>query len=239
VEKYKARLVKKGYSQVKGIDFGEIFSPVAKLTSIRFILFIAAAFDLEVEQMDVKTTFLHGDLEEEIYMKQPEEFVVKGKKELVCKLKNSLYGLKQSPRMWYQKFDTYILGLGFVRSRADHCVYSKQVCNHFIYVVLYVDEMLLVGNNMYVIKKVKSQLSSKFDMKDLGAANFIMGMEIKRDHANMKLWLNQRKYVETILQRFNMHGSKPIKVPIPIGVKLSADQCPKTHEQSVGLVVVF
>jgi hypothetical protein len=231
VEKYKARLVEKGYSQVEGIDFGEIFSPVAKLTSIRFLLSIAAAFDLEVEQMDVKTTFLHGDLEEEIYMKQPEGFVVKGKKELVCKLKKSLYGLKQSPRMWYQKFDTYILGLGFVRSRVDHCVYSKQVGNHFIYVVLYVDDMLLVGNNMDVIKEVKSQLSSKFDMKDLGAANFILGMEIKRDRANRKLWLNQRKYVEMILQRFNMHGSKPVKVPIPIGVKLSTDQCPKTQEE--------
>jgi hypothetical protein len=181
--------------------------------------------------MDVKTTFLHGDLEEEIYMKQPEGFVVTRKKELVCKLKKSLYGLNQSPRMWYQKFDTYILGLRFVRSSADHCVYSKQVGNHFIYVVLYVDDMLLVGNNMDVIKEVKSQLSSKFDMKDLGVANFILGMEIKRDRANKKLWLNQRKYVETILQRFNMHGSKPIKVPIPIGVKLSADQCPKTQEE--------
>ena len=111
VEKYKARLVAKGYSQVEGIDFGEIFSPVAKLTSIsRFLLSIDVAFDLEVEQMDVKTTFLHGYLEEEIYMKQPEGFVVKGKKELVCKLKKSLYGLKQSPRMWCKKFDTYIIG---------------------------------------------------------------------------------------------------------------------------------
>jgi hypothetical protein len=164
-------------------------------------------------------------------MKQPEGFVVKGKKELVCKLNNSLYGLKQSPRMWYQKFDTYILGLGFVRSRADHCVYSNQVGNKFIYVVLYVDDMLLVGNNMDVIKEVKSQLSSKFDMKDLSAASFIMGMEIKRDRANKKLWLNKRKYVETILQRFNMHGSKLVKVPIPIGVKLSTDQCPKTQEE--------
>jgi hypothetical protein len=125
VEKYKARLVEKGYSQVEGIDFGEIFSLVAKLTSIRFLLSIVVAFDLEVEHMGVKTTFLHGDLEEEIYMKQPEGFVVKGKKEMVCKIKKSLYGLKQSPRMWYQKFDTYILGLGFVRSMVDHYVYSK------------------------------------------------------------------------------------------------------------------
>jgi hypothetical protein len=199
VEKYKAWLVEKGYSHVEGIDFGDIFSPVANLTYIRFILSIYASFDLEVEQMDVKTTFLDGDLEEEIYMKQPEGFVVKGKKELVCKLKKSLYGLKQSPRMWYQKFDTYILGLGFVRSKDDHCVYSKQVGNHFIYVVLYVDDMLLVGNNMDVMKEVKSQLSSKFDMKDLSVANFILEMEIKRDRAKRKLWLNQRKYVEMIL----------------------------------------
>jgi hypothetical protein len=112
VEKFKARLVVKGYSQVEGVDFGEIFSPVAKLTSIRVLMSLAATFDLEIEHMDVKTMFLHGDLEEEIYMKQPEGFVVKGKKYLVCKLKRSLYGLKQSPRMWYQNFDTYILSLG-------------------------------------------------------------------------------------------------------------------------------
>ena len=123
VEKYKAQLVAKGYSQVEGIDFDEIFSPVAKMTSIRFLLSLATTFDLEVEQMDVKTTFLHGDLNEEIYMKQPKGFLVKGKKELVYKLKKSLYDLKQSPRMWYQKFNTYIQGLGFVRSNVDHCVY--------------------------------------------------------------------------------------------------------------------
>ena len=114
---------------------------------------------------------------------------MKGKKELVGKLKKSLYGLKKSPRMWYQKFETYILGLGFVR-RVDHYVYSKQVGNHFIYVVLYVDDMLLVGNNIDVIKEVKSQLSSKFDMKDLNVSNFIPGIEIERDCANKKLWLN-------------------------------------------------
>jgi hypothetical protein len=115
---------------------------------------------------------------------------VKGKKELVCKLNKSLYGLKQSPRMWYQNFDTYILGLGFVRSRDDQYVYSKEVGNHFIYVVLYVDDMFLVVNNMDVIKEVKSQLSSKFDMKDLNVSNFIPGIEIERDCANKKLWLN-------------------------------------------------
>jgi len=231
VEKYKARLVAKGYSQVPGIDFGDIFSPVAKVTSIRLLLSVAAAFDFEIEQMDVKTTFLHGDLEEEIYMKQPEGFMVKGKKELVCRLKKSLYGLKQSPRMWYQKFDTYIRGLGFTRSKEDHCVYFKLIGDRVIYLVLYVDDMLLIGNDKEIIQDLKTQLFSKFDMKDLGAANYILGMEIKRDRANRKLWLNQRKYVETILQRFNMQDSKPVNVPIPVGVKLSAEQCPKTEEE--------
>ena len=108
VEKYKARLVVKGYSQVEGIDFGEIFSTVAKLTSIRVILYLTTTFDLEVEKMNVKTMFLHGDLDEEIYMKQLGGFVVKGNKELIYKLKQALYGLKLSPKMWYQKFDTYI-----------------------------------------------------------------------------------------------------------------------------------
>ena len=137
-------------------------------------------------------------------------------------------GLKKSPRMWYQNFDTYIIGLGFVRSKVDHCVYSKQVGDHFINIVLYVDDMLLIGNNKDFIKEVKSQLSSKFDMKDLGAANFILGMEIRRDHANKIISLNQRKYVEMVLQRFNMHESKSVKVPILVGVKLSIEQCTKT-----------
>jgi hypothetical protein len=137
--------------------------------------------------MDVKTTFLYGDLEEEIFMKQPEGYAVKGKKELVCKLKKSLYGLKQSPRMWYQKFDTYMLGLGFTRSKEDHCVYSKLIGDHLIYLFLYVDDMLLIGNNKEIIQDVKTQLSSKFNMKDLGASNFILGMEIKRDQKRRKL----------------------------------------------------
>eukprot|EP00253_Pinus_taeda_P029027 PITA_29027 len=156
VEKYKALLVAKGYSQVPRIDFGDIFSPVTKVTSIRLRLSLAASFDFGVEQMDGKKTFLHGDLEEEIYMKQLEGFVVKGKKELACKLNKSLYGLKQSPRMWYQKFDTFIWGLGFTRSKEDHCVYFKLIGDHVIYMVLYLDDMLLVGNEKEIIQDLKT-----------------------------------------------------------------------------------
>jgi hypothetical protein len=164
-------------------------------------------------------------------MKQPEGFVVKGKKYLVCKLKISLYGLKKSSRTWYQKFDTYILSLGFVRSKDDHYIYSKEEGGCFIYVALYVDDMLLIGNNMDIIKEVKKQLSSKFDMKDISATKFILGMEIKRDQATIKLWLNHMKYIETILKLFNMQDYKPVKVPIPMGPRLTVEQCPKTQEE--------
>ena len=118
-----------------------------------------------------------------------------------------------------------------MRSKANHHVYYKQVGEHFIYVVLYVNDMLLVGNNMEVIKEIKMQLSSKFDMKNLGASNLILGMDIKRNHIDRKDWLNHRKHVETILQRFNMQDCKPIKVPIHVCVRLSIEQCPKTQKE--------
>ena len=117
--------------------------------------------------------------------------------------------------MWYQKLDTYIIGLGFVRNKANSCVYTKQVGEHYINIVLYVDDMLLIENNMNAIKEVKWQLSSKFDMKDLNATSFIVDMVIKRNSANMKLWLNQRKYVEMILQIFIMWETKPAKTQGP------------------------
>jgi hypothetical protein len=149
----------------------------------------------------------------------------------VKKLKRSLYGLKKSPRMWYQKFDTYILSFGFVRSKVDHCIYSKEEGGCFIYVTLYVDDMLLIGNNMNAIKEVKKQLFSMFDMKDLDAAKFILGMEIKRDRADINLWLNQVKYIEKILKCFNMQDCKHVKVSIPVGESLIVEQCPRTREE--------
>ncbi|WCJ24325.1 Transposon TyH3 Gag-Pol polyprotein [Euphorbia peplus] len=125
--KYKARLVVKGFQQKKGIDFDEIFSPVVKMTSIRAVLSLAASLDLELEQMDVKTAFLHGDLKEEIYMAQPEGFEVKGKEHMVCKLQKSLYRLKQAPRQWYKKFDSFMSSHGYKKTYADPYAYFKKI----------------------------------------------------------------------------------------------------------------
>ena len=142
--RYKARLVSKGYSQISGIDFNDVFSPVVKHSSIRTLLSIVAMRDYELEQLDVKTAFLHGELEEDIYMNQSEGFIIPEKENLICRLKKYLYGLKQSPRQWYKRFDSFMLSHGFKRSDYDSCVYLKTVNDSAIYLLLYVDDILML-----------------------------------------------------------------------------------------------
>ncbi|CAJ2658330.1 unnamed protein product [Trifolium pratense] len=229
--RYKARLVVKGFNQRKGIDFEEIFSPVVKMTSIRVVLGLAASLNLEVEQLDVKTAFLHGDLEEELYMEQPEGFEVKGKEELVCRLKKSLYGLKQAPRQWYKKFDSFMEKHGYDKTTADHCVFVKKFSDgDFIILLLYVDDMLIVGHDTKKIKSLKKELSMSFAMKDLGPAKQILGMRISRDRKNGKLWLSQHNYIEKVLERFNMSKAKPVSTPLAGHLKLSSEQCPTSEK---------
>ena len=228
--RFKARLVAKGFSQIAGVDYNDVFSPVVKHSSIRTFFSIVAMHDLELEQLDVKTTFLHGELEDEIYMDQPEGFIVPGKEDYVCKLKRSLYGLKQSPRQWYKRFDSFMLSHGFKRSEFDSCVYIKFVNGSPIYLLLYVDDMLIAAKSKEQITTLKKQLSSEFDMKDLGAAKKILGMEITRDRNYGLLFLSQQSYIKKVLQRFNMHDAKPVSTPIAPHFKLSALQCASTDE---------
>ena len=172
----------KGFAQKKGIDFDEIFFPIVKMTSIRAILSIIATENLFLEQLDVNTAFLHGDLEEEIYMHQPQGFQVKGKEGYVCKLEKSLYGLKQAPRQWYLKFDTFMVTNEFIRCQLDHCVYvNKETNSNYVILLLYVDDMLVAGSSMHDIIDLKEKLANTFEMKDLGEAKQILGMKITRD----------------------------------------------------------
>ena len=175
----------------------------------------------------MKTAFLHGELEEEIYMLQPEGFEEQGKENLVCKLTKSLYDLKQAPRCWYKRFDSFITSLEYNRLSSDHCVYHKWFGNdEFIILLLYVDDMLVVGPNKDQVQTLKAQLAKEFDMKDLGPANKILGMQILRDRKDRKIWLSQKNYLRKILQRFNMQDCKPISTPLPINCKLSSSMCP-------------
>ncbi|KAK0573601.1 hypothetical protein LWI29_010645 [Acer saccharum] len=230
-KRYKARLVVKGFQQKEGIDYTDIFSPVVKLTTIRLVLSIVAAKGLYLEQLDVKTAFLHGDLEEEIYMQQPEGFAEKGNEEMVCRLTKSLYGLKQAPRQWYKKFDGFMQKNGYFRCNADHCCYFKKVKSSFIILLLYVDDMLVAGANLEEINNLKKQLSSEFEMKDLGAAKQILGMRISRDEQGGTLQLSQAEYIRKVLQRFNMSDAKPVKTPLASHFRLSKEQCPETDEE--------
>ena len=230
--KYKARLVVKGFGQKKGIDFDEIFSPVVKMSSIKVVLSLTASLDLELEQLDVKTAFLHGDLNEEIYMSQPEGFEVKGKEHMVCKLKKSLYGLKQAPRQWYKKFDSFMVSHEYKRTDADHCVYFKKFTDgNFIILLLYVDDMLIAGNDSKLIGKLKERFFKSFDMKDLGPAKQMLGMRITRDRKAKKLWLSQEKYVERVLERFNMKYAKSVSTPLANHFKLRRSLCPTTTDE--------
>ena len=178
---YKTHIVAKGYNQKEEMDYNEIFSLVVGHTSIRVLLTLVANLNMELEQLNVKTTFLHGRLEEEILMQQPKGFEVEGKEIFFCRLKRSLYGLKQSPRQWYKRFDEFIVSHGYIRSPNDSCVYySKVEVGSHIYVLFYMDDMLITSQIFLAIQRLKSLHNSAFEMKDMGVAKKILGMEIKR-----------------------------------------------------------
>jgi len=167
--RYKAWLVVKGFGQKKGIDFEEIFSPMVKMSSIIVVLGLAVSLNLEINQLDVKIAFLHDDLEEDIYMVQPEGFAIKGKENFVCRLRKSLYGLKQTPKQWYRNFDSFMMDHVYDKTYSDHCVFVKKFPNgKYIILLLYVDDMLIVGHDKNDIQSLKRELSKSFAMKDLG-----------------------------------------------------------------------
>ncbi|CAH9135323.1 unnamed protein product, partial [Cuscuta epithymum] len=204
IERYKARLVAKGYTQREGVDYQETFSPVSRKDSLRVVMALVAHFDLELHQMDVKTAFLNGDLHEDVYMIQPEGYVSKGQEHLVCKLKKSIYGLKQASRQWYLKFDEVMKSNGFIKNKVDQCTYLKMSGSKFIILVLYVDDILLASSDLDLLHETKRLLFGHFDMKDLGEASYVIGIEIHRDRVKGTLGLSQKAYIERILERFNM-----------------------------------
>ncbi|KAJ9709816.1 hypothetical protein PVL29_001334 [Vitis rotundifolia] len=227
IERYKARLVAKGFTQKEGIDYTETFSPVSKKDSLRIILALVAHFDLELQQMDVKTAFLNGELEEEVYMKQPEGFPSSDGEQLVCKLKKSIYGLKQASRQWYLKFHNIISSFGFEENVMDQCIYLKVSGSKFCFLVLYVDDILLATNDKGLLHEVKQFLSKNFDMKDMGEASYVIGIKIHRDRFKGILDLSQETYINKVLERFRMKNCSPSVSPIVKGDRFNLDQCPK------------
>ena len=191
VERYKTRLVAKDYSQREGIDFKVTFSPMSTKDSLRIIMAIVTHFDLELHQMDVRTSFLNGDLVEDVYMSQPIGFEEVGKEHMACKLQKSIYGLKQASRQWYLKFDEVVIANGFKENIFDQCIYMKVSGRKYIFLVLYVDDILLAANDTNLLVETKQLLFSHFDMMDLGEASYVLGIQILRDITSGIMSLSQ------------------------------------------------
>ncbi|GKC56419.1 retrotransposon protein, putative, ty1-copia subclass [Tanacetum coccineum] len=224
VHTYKARLMAKGYTQTLGIDYEETFSPVADIRAIRILIAIAAFYDYEIWQMDVKTAFLNGYLSEEVYMEQPEGFVNPKYPNRVCKLKRSIYGLKQASRQWNKRFDDEIKKFGFTQNCDEPCVYLKASGSNVTFLILYVDDILIMGNNIPMLQDVKSYLGRCFAMKDLGEAAYILGIKIYRDRSQRLIGLCQSAYIKKILKRYHMENSKRGSIPMQEKLRLSKSQ---------------
>ncbi|OMO73383.1 Integrase, catalytic core [Corchorus capsularis] len=212
---------------IPGVDL-----QVVKHKTIRVLLAMVSTLDLYLEQLDVKTAFLHGNLEEQIYMSQPEGFIDSENEDHVCLLQKFLYGLKQSPRQWYKRFDSFMVSHDFARNQYDNCVYSKKLSDgSYIYLLLYVDDMLIAAKDLAEINSLKALLSSEFEMKDLGAAKKILGMEIWRDRKVGLLYVSQQKYIEKVLQSFQMDKAKPVSTPLAAHFKLDASALPSSNDE--------
>jgi hypothetical protein len=223
---YKSRLIAKGFQQIQGIDYDETFSPVAMLKSIRILLAIAAYYNYEIWQMDVKTMFLYGMLTEDVHMVQLEGFVDLENAGNVCKLQRSIYGLKQASRSWNHRFDEVVKMFGFIKNPDEACVYKKVSGSIVAFLVLYVDDILLIENNIPFLNKVKDYLKNKFSMKDLGEAAYILDIKIYRDRTRRLIGLSQDTYLDKVVKRFHMENSKKGMLPMITGKPLSKAQRP-------------
>jgi len=214
LDRLKARLVAKGFHQEAGIDFTETFSPVIKHATIRLVLSVAMMKQWEIHQLDVKNAFLHGTLSETVYMEQPPGFKDSQRPHHVCLLKKSLYGLRQAPRAWFEKFSNFLLEYGFFCSSTDPSLFILHTGTETILLLLYVDDIILTGSSSYMLSNLINSLGLQFHMKDLGALHYFLGIEVKRAPDN--LFLCQTKYAIDLLNRAHMLDCKPISTPLSL-----------------------
>lgn len=217
IVRYKARLVAKGCSQLFGIDYNETFSPVVRYSTIRFLIALAVKNKLKIDLMNAITAFLQGELDEEIYIEQPEGF--KTNSNQVCRLNKAMYGLKQAGRQWNLKLESALMSYGLIKSQMDPCVYYNH--DGTLFLAIYVDDILIFWQNEKVLNELKKQLSQSFKMKDMGKAQGCIGMKITQTADGIEL--DQCKYINDILTRFGMQEAKPISMPSDPNQKLSID----------------
>ncbi|CAH9051136.1 unnamed protein product [Cuscuta europaea] len=219
LERHKARLVAQGFNQQAGIDFSETFSPVVKPTTVRIVLTLVISFGWGIRQFDVKNAFLHGNLTEEVYMRQPRGFIHPHFPNHICRLCKAIYGLKQAPRAWFHRFSSFLLQHNFSCSKSDNSLFIYRQNNTIIYLLLYVDDIIITGNSEFSVTQFISIISKHFAMKDLGNLHYFLGVEAIRSAKG--LFLSQHKYVTDLLARFHLHTVKPVRTPLASRTTLS------------------
>ncbi|MCH93923.1 copia-type polyprotein, partial [Trifolium medium] len=223
VAKHKARLVAKGFLQKAGLDYDEVYAPVARIETIRLVIAIASAKKWSLSQMDVKSAFLNGSLDEEVYVSQPPGFIMKGKEGMVYKLNKALYGLKQAPRAWNKRIDGFLTQIGFRKSVVEYGIYVRHYSdpNNVLIICLYVDDLLITGSNASDIAAFKKLMHSEFEMTDLGKLSYFLGLQF--EDTTKGILLHQQKYMKEILLKFNMYGCNPATTPMEVNLKLELD----------------
>ena len=211
INRYKTRFVAKGFHQQYRVDFEETFNPVIKPSTVRIILSLAVQFNWPLRQLDVSNTFLHGYLREEVYIIQPSSYVDSTHPYHACKLLKSLYGLKQAPRAWFERFSTQLLHMGFQASLTDSSLFILRQGKLVVYLLFYIDDIVMLGNDPSFLSSLIAQLSATFELKDLGPLHYFLGLQIIK--TSKGLFLSQSKYAQVLLLKANMHTSKPARTP--------------------------
>ena len=208
----------KGYSQHPVTDYSETFAPVVQMNNLRSLLAFAVQNKLIIHQMDVTTAFLHGCLEEDIYMEQPPGYIKEGQESFVCLLQKSLYGLKQAPRCWNITFCEYMKSLGFVQLKSDYCIFKKE--DSLVFIALYVDDLIPIAQNMNIMNSVKADIAKHFPVKDVGQLLYILGVNCVQDHQNERIGLTQEMYIDKLIDKFELTDALPVATPSDVNVTL-------------------
>jgi hypothetical protein len=239
LDRYKARLVALGNNQEYGVNYDETFAPVAKMTTVRTILALAASNDWSLHQMDVKNAFLHGDLKECIFMKPPPG-LLSSPTSHVCKLRKSLYGLKQAPRAWFDKFRSTLLQFSFQQSKHDSSLFLRITELGIVILLVYVDDIVITGSDSTLLGKLKLHLSESFHMKDIDSLTYFLGLEVRRSSSGISL--NQHKYASDLVALVGLRTTSMVDTPMELNVKLRKEEGdlladPSLYRKLVGSLV--